>query len=132
MKDIKDLKIVFIDDHCPMCTKCTEWLIEKDRQRVLMFSSNRSIVFNKLRGNSDQQIKDEIYFYSNGKFSSGFEAIIEILNELNIYQGLNILLKLTPNLFGRICYRIIARLRIRKSLVCNLKLIDKNKERFLN
>lgn len=63
---------------------------------------------------------DSIEFFSEGKFSEGFEAIVKMMQKSNSPKWLVFLFSWVPKWMGNIIYRLIARYRLR-SQTCLIK-----------
>jgi len=118
------MKIVFFDEDCLVCNNFMNYLLRKDRNNILYFSSLNSKAFNiYCKEIKDIQFIDSIVYYQDGHIHIYSTAIAEIFRDLNHFLKLLILL---PKPFREFLYRLIAknRKKLKKNQTKDCKIVS--------
>jgi predicted DCC family thiol-disulfide oxidoreductase YuxK len=107
---------VFFDGVCNLCNGFVDFLVHKDRRRVLRFASLQGKTSHELLGPGAGEKLASVVFYqsrstSNGSTWTESAAVIRILSSLGGAWRLLVLLRVIPSFLRDPIYRFIARNR---------------------
>jgi predicted DCC family thiol-disulfide oxidoreductase YuxK len=107
-------KIVFFDGVCNLCNNSVKFILKRDTNRKLLFSSIQGDYFREhFSRNAKIQGIDSIIFYENGQLWSKSDAALRICLYLRRCWPLLYLLKIIPVFFRDKIYDYIAKNRYR-------------------
>lgn len=107
--------LVLFDGECAMCNRWVVWVLKRDKRKALYFTSNRSILAQRLLGSFDLQgdEKNTIFVFDGANMRSRSDAILSVLGVLPApYSWLRVL-RLVPRLIRDWMYDGVAMLRYR-------------------
>ena len=124
--------IVFFDGVCNLCNGAVDFLIRKDKKRVLKFSSLQSNAAKRLLDVPPEELLDTIVFLSDRNQFYRAKAVAKILIKIGgFYSFIGYFINIFPSWFSDIFYKLIAKNRYRffgKKDTCR---IPTNEEAFL-
>ena len=114
---MKNINIIYIDGVCNLCNGFVRF-VHKNNNNKLYFSTLQS----------SKEFKnynlESIVFFANQKVYKGSKAVQEILTKMNKpYSFLGYLLRLIPDVFSDLVYKIVANNRYKlfgKKVICDL------------
>ena len=106
-------KIIFFDGVCILCNSSVDYILKKDRKKILKFASIQSQFaedfLHKLR--FDISIFDTIVFYDNGKIYIKSDAVLKICRYLGFPFSAAVMLRIIPGKVRDFIYDQVARTR---------------------
>lgn len=126
--------IVFFDGVCVLCNRSVNFLIKRDKKKLLKFASLQSETAKQIFSHSDDQQDDEsVIFYSDGNIYKKSAAIIKIAKYLKFPWNTLKILQIIPVSLRDIIYDYVARKRYKWFGKTNQCLIPPEdlKDRFL-
>jgi len=125
-------QIVFYDGECALCNGFVEWLLRRDRRRVLHFAplqgETAARTIGKLEGDPDEWTI--ILLDSDGRHERS-DAAIRILRQIGGVCAVAGAIRILPRRFRDWCYRLIARRRrgwFGRADACRLPTIDERRQ----
>jgi predicted DCC family thiol-disulfide oxidoreductase YuxK len=105
--------IVFFDGVRNLCNDFIVFLIKRDKNKHLRFSSLQSDFAQKFHAGRGISITNlnTIYFYINGMLYKRHKAVFNILNYLNVYYRVLSILRYIPIFIGYPAYNFVAKRR---------------------
>jgi predicted DCC family thiol-disulfide oxidoreductase YuxK len=108
---VQNRKIVFFDGVCNLCNRSVDFLIRRDRNRVLHFAPLQGITSKKLI-DPEQLIRTDSFFYwRNGELLSKSTAAIYVLSELGFWWKWVKVFLIVPPFIRNSVYEYVARNR---------------------
>lgn len=132
MKTDSDKQIIFFDGVCNLCNSFIDFIIKKDKQKKIFYTSLQSD-FTKLffkKQNISIENLDTIYFYSDNRIHKKHKAFFSILYNLSFFYKIFSILYFLPNFFGYRLYDYIAKRRYKwfgKKSTCRVPSEDEKK-----
>jgi predicted DCC family thiol-disulfide oxidoreductase YuxK len=114
-KDSEQSKIVFFDGICVLCNRSVDFLLKRDKKRLLKFASLQSECAKTLLAKEMEPVAglESVVFLENGKIFTESTAVLRICTYLpfpwSLFSGMLIL----PRLIRDPAYRWIAKNRYR-------------------
>lgn len=106
-----DIKIVFFDSECILCSKSVHYIMEKDFEKVFRFASLKGETAKKLLTEHERNKLDTVIFYQKDFKAYQSDAVIEILYSLRFPYSLSVVFLMIPRPIRDIFYRFIAKRR---------------------
>lgn len=107
--------LVLFDGECAMCSRWVVWVLKRDKSKALYFTSNRSVLAQRLLGLFDLRgdEKNTIFVFDGANMRSRSEAILFVLGVLPApYSWLRVM-RLVPRFIRDWVYDGVAMLRYR-------------------
>lgn len=126
--------IVFFDGVCGLCNKAIDFLVRKDKRKVLLFAPLQGSTAAKLLPTGEASSLSSMIYYSNGKISYRTRAILNLLWDMGGWWTLTVLFRIIPPFIRDFFYNIMAASRYKwfgKKESCRIPTVEE-RERFLD
>jgi len=107
--------LVLFDGVCGLCNRSVQFLIHKDKQKILRFASLQSKIARELLAACKCEVPrtDSVLFVKDGKVLAETDAVVAILQTIGYLRFPAMLLRWIPSPIRNAVYRFIARHRYR-------------------
>lgn len=100
--------IVFFDGVCGLCNKAIDFLMRKDKRKVLLFAPLQGSTAAKLLPEGEASSLSSMVYYSNGKISYRTRAILNLLWDMGGWWTLTSIFRIIPPFIRDIFYNWMA------------------------
>lgn len=105
--------IIFFDGVCNLCNSTVDFLIQRDKNKILRYASLQGTSASKLLTKAYTEDLNTVVFYQEGKIYTKSEAIIRALIALGPPYSLTSIFLIFPDLILNFFYTLIAKNRYR-------------------
>lgn len=103
--------ILFFDGECHLCNGVVDSLIQKDKNRKLLFASLQGETAAQLLAKQDRESLDTVILFDSGKIAKRSTAVIEVVAALGGAYQLILLSYVVPRFVRDLIYQWIAKNR---------------------
>jgi predicted DCC family thiol-disulfide oxidoreductase YuxK len=108
-------KIVFFDNICPLCNRSIDFLVRRDKSKMIRFASLQSDLANSLVKNVEnfQVPEDTVIFVDEGRVYVKSQAVLKIASYLSMPYKALVIFTIIPVSWRDAIYDLVARNRQR-------------------
>lgn len=106
--DHSQQNIVFFDGVCGLCNRAIDFLMRKDKKKVLLFAPLQGSTAAKLLPYGEASSLSSMVYYSNGKISYRTKAILNLLWDMGGWWTLFSIFRIVPAFIRDIFYNWMA------------------------
>jgi len=126
--------IVFFDGVCGLCNSAIDFLMRKDKKKVLLFAPLQGSTAAKLLPHGEATSLSSMVYYSEGKISYRTKAILNLLWDMGGWWTLFSIFRIVPAFIRDIFYNWMAASRYKwfgKKETCRIPTVEE-RGRFLD